>query len=141
MYNNIYNTRFDGQTPFATIPVVNIASDAMAVGTLTLSEPVDYVGSVDVSVYRVLTPSGASDQWSHADTTNHQLLVVPPVAYTWYQQFAGPWVISWQYNASVISDSSSGNYYSIEWAINKMPTPAVIQSSPKIIMHIKDSIV
>jgi len=138
MINPIKYVLYDNQVPDSNPPVIVVTADEMAYGMVTLKLPMSHVPGPTLTskIYAVVPPTAIEQRWirigSQITTANLLQANINHV---------GDFIkIIWQFLPSVIS-ATDGDYYSIEFYIDKSTSVTVAQGTARIIVKIKDRLV
>jgi len=137
-FNQIYYTVMSVAVPTSRLPIATISSDQVAYGSVLLKLPLTSC-SVSASVYRLAPPTSSEDRWGRLQP---ELLHTYPdaLAFTTTLQSDGYYRIDWEFQPDAIPSVFTGQYFSIEFAVNASMTATVASYAPKIIVEIKNDI-
>jgi hypothetical protein len=138
LVNPINYQMFNGQmVPNSRPPMVEVQSDDVAYGMITINlPPLTSVTSLTEQVFIVVPPTTdeylwirqGSDLWTGHPTCLHA---------TWLVNSENQVIITWEFDPSVLS-ATNLQYYSLEFFVNQTLSASVAQSSPKVIIKVKD---
>jgi len=135
MINPVKYVLYDSQVPDSNPPVIVVRSDEMAYGTVVFTFPIKHTGVpvLTSKIYAVVPPTATEQRWIK---TGSQITTANLLSANVYHPATSITII-WQFLPSVIS-AVDGDYYSIEYYVNRSTSSAVAQGTARIIIKIKD---
>jgi D-aminopeptidase len=136
MINPVKYVLYDSTVPDSNPPVIVVNSDEMAYGTVTFTRlPIKHVPTPTMSskIYAVVPPTATEQRWIR---TGSEITTANLLSANLYHPEEVVQII-WQFLPTVIS-AVDGDYYSVEFYINKSISSAVAQGTARIIVKIKD---
>ena len=129
LINQIKYQAYGLSVPSYPVPVIEVASNDMAYGTVDATAVIDQIYTVTAAIYEVTSPTTAEWRWIRASEN----LYVPGCLSVTVSD-----IIHWQFEPAVLG-LVNGDYVSIEFTINGGDVTKQ-QCHPKVIIKIKDQI-
>lgn len=130
--NKVHYMMFDQSIRDGQIPQVQIESDGMAYGSITLS--VDAVNNISHHVYPVSYPTTAESRWTEElpDYDSTSVLYSSSTLLS-----TGKYRLDWQFNPKPIPAVHNDNF-AIEFLINDSSAAITKQDNPRVIVQIRN---
>ena len=133
---------FDEEVPTNRSPIAEINTGSTASGTVTFN--VKALATIDVvnpQSYLLTMPTKAEKRWIRVDPELYQTYGADLLVYETSQLDTGEYVLTWTYAPSQLPAAADGEYYSVEFYINRPSTARTKQSKPDAIVKLKNWLV
>lgn len=128
---------FDEEVPTNRSPIAEINTGSTASGTVTFN--VKALATIDVvnpQSYLLTMPTKAEKRWIRIDPELYQTYGEDLLYYTTTQLSTNQYQLTWNFDPSQLSGIVHGQYYSVEFYINRAATASTKQSRPDAIVKI-----